>query len=1171
LNQMKKIYYKIFFIFAILSILYLFTILLVKHVSFNYWASKEIFEKGEVIFGSNFCQEEVSWENRIQYAKRTAKLIKDSLLTTDTSGRFVYNEGNSSLRYFEREKNENYSLGIYISDKKTPKDKINKILKNQYFFKNHFQNLFQFFLSSFFISKDNWMAVFPYRWAEEIEDGHDLRKNQFYFPGIPQNNPDKKPLFTDLYFDDIWGKWLVTLLIPVYVDGEFEGIVGHSLDIEAILASEKNKNFYNQGSLFLLNGLFDFRYHHNLELVFKRSDFELNEKFRFNGEVKEEKAKKIVEQLKDKFFDEKILKINQVKYFTYIRQIPGLGWYYVYVVKQDQFISNIDKGINSFILFCTIAFILILVFLLVFFKITLFSPVRLLVKNLSKFQSTDSEKIITGKSDYLGKLNNMFINIENIFGHLNSNIREIEESKEYIETLMKTVQVFIVVLNRRLKPIYLNDYALDKLNIKKEEISDLKIFDFVEKSFIKKLAKDFESANNILNKEMLLFLKDGTKIDVDVSASKLVNASNELIGYIAVVADITQRKKAEMNLKNQIAFSRQIFKTIPDIILILDNNLKIVFYNQKAQKIVGKPSTADQSISNFLSKTSLEIGFDQSLRNILYSGDFIKQINVLNPFRGESNYVDLIIEPLKTASGIIGCLILLRDVSEWRSLTEKIKNLQMFMEKLIDASPYAIISINEYDNISVWNKTAERLFKIRNENAMNKNLFDICPFFLSYKDLINEVKILNRTYFLGDQKMDFEGEPFVVLNLNFYPILSEGRNVVINVEDVSEIKKLEDSLLQAQKMESLGLLTSGIIHDFNNVLSGIIGYASLLDKQISEDSELKKYATNIMSSSERASGMIRQILDFSKKRLAKEEVLEINGIIEELLGFLKLNLKNVNVKKVLSKDRIFLRADRTKISQVIINLIINAKEALERSPEPKITVMSDEVTVKDKENLLDGRYAIVEISDNGPGIKKANLEKIFEPFFSTKSKTKSTGIGLATVREIILDYNGEIEVKSALNKGTSFIFYLPSVQEDIYDAVVETKEKLETKIEGSVLLIDDEKVVRDIGRDMLSSVGIKCLTAANGEEGVKLFKENKENISVVILDVEMPGMSGDKVAEVIKKIKPDVRVLFASGYTKDYLESKVFKGKINNFMPKPFFLNQLLFKLNEVIESDSTP
>jgi CheY-like chemotaxis protein len=303
--------------------------------------------------------------------------------------------------------------------------------------------------------------------------------------------------------------------------------------------------------------------------------------------------------------------------------------------------------------------------------------------------------------------------------------------------------------------------------------------------------------------------------------------------------------------------------------------------------------------------------------------------------------------------------------------------------------------------------------------------------------------------------------------------------------------------------------------------------------------------------------------------LAKEEVLEVNGIIEELLGFLKLNLKNVTVKKDLSKDRIFLRADRTKISQIIINLIINAKEALERTPSPKINVKSSEVHIKDQENLLDGHYARIEIADNGPGIKKDNLKKIFEPFFSTKSKSKSTGIGLATVREIILDYSGEIEVKSVINKGTSFIFYLPSVQEDVYETVAETKEKLETKIEGSILLVDDEKVVQDIGRDMLNSVGIKCLTAANGEEGLKLFKENKDNISVVILDVEMPGMSGDKVAEKMKKIKPEIKILFASGYAKDYLESKVFKGKIKNFMPKPFFLNQLLFKLNELIKSDS--
>jgi len=489
------------------------------------------------------------------------------------------------------------------------------------------------------------------------------------------------------------------------------------------------------------------------------------------------------------------------------------------------------------------------------------------------------------------------------------------------------------------------------------------------------------------------------------------------------------------------------------------------------------------------------------------------------------------------------------------------------MGRLIDASPYAVISVNKFDNIAIWNKEAEYLFNINSYRALDNNIFEVSPFFLSYKDVINEAKILRKSFFLSDQKMDFGNESTAVLNLNFYPVQSEDQHVVINIVDISKIRKLEDSLLQAQKMESLGVLTSGIIHDFNNILSGIIGYASLLNKKLTSNSEVSQYTSNIIDYSERASGMIQQILGFSKKRLSKKEVLDINEVIEGLLNFLKVNLKNIEIIREFSPEKVRLVADKTKFSQVIINLIINAKEALEESPKPEIIVKIDEVEVKDRENLLDGVYAKIVISDNGQGIKKENLEKIFEPFFSTKDKQKSTGLGLATVKDIIKDFHGSIEVDSELDKRTTFTILIPAVKEEVYDSPEEVKKKLETVMEGSVLLVDDEKVIREIGREMLDSMEIKCFTACEGQEALEIFKKNKGEISLVILDIEMPGLSGDQVAEKLKKIKPEIKILFSSGYTRDYLESKVFKGKIQHFIPKPFHLNQLAEKLDELIRA----
>jgi nitrogen-specific signal transduction histidine kinase/ActR/RegA family two-component response regulator len=507
----------------------------------------------------------------------------------------------------------------------------------------------------------------------------------------------------------------------------------------------------------------------------------------------------------------------------------------------------------------------------------------------------------------------------------------------------------------------------------------------------------------------------------------------------------------------------------------------------------------------------------------------------------------------------------MRDISEWRNLTERIKNLQEFMGRLIDASPYAVISVNEFDNIAIWNKAAETLFKINRYRTLDNNIFEVSPFFLGYKDIINEVRILNKTFFLSDQKMDFDPESTAVLNLNFYPVQSEGRHVVINIVDMSQIRRLEDSLLQAQKMESLGVLTSGIIHDFNNILSGIIGYASLLDKRLTDDGDVKKYTSNIIDYSEKASKMIRQILGFSKKRLSKKEVLDINEVIEGLLNFLKVNLKKIKITRKFSEKKVRLVADKTKFSQVIINLIINAMEALENCQQPEITVETHEVEIKNREDLMDGSYARIDVSDNGQGIKKENLKKIFEPFFSTKDTQKSTGLGLATVSDIIKDFHGSITVDSEEGKRTTFTILIPAVKEEVYESPEEVKKKLDTALDGSVLLIDDEEVIRAIGQEMLESLDINCFTASDGQEALDLLEKNRDRITLVILDIEMPGLSGDQVAVKIREINPEIKILFSSGYTRDYLETKVFKEKIKNFIPKPFHLNQLAEKLNKLM------
>jgi PAS domain S-box-containing protein len=815
--------------------------------------------------------------------------------------------------------------------------------------------------------------------------------------------------------------------------------------------------------------------------------------------------------------------------------------------------------------------LIFIVMLLAFLKITILNPLREINQSLLLFRQTGNCNIPVNRPRLSEEIGEIFANMDNVFTLLQKKTNETSEAKEFLEKLMQTAQAMVIKFDKKMHPVYMNDYGLKKFQIENQSIAELRISDFLEKKFIREIIRELKEKDHIAEKETTMVLKTGEKIDIELSLSMIRDLNNKIIGYLAVIADVSKRKKAEINLKNQIIFSQQIFQSIPEMIIIVDRKLRITFFNKRAHDVI--KSTADsvigQNLNLILSKIATESGFDELVRNVIEGNNSVHRINTVNPILEEENYVDLIVEPLKSGKIIIGGIILLRDISEWRGLTAQLRSLQGFMQKLINASPYAVISINSTNLITTWNLSAEKILGVPFATAFGENIYTLLPLFNKYKDIINEIMILKKTIYLNDEKIFIGEEDFIVANLTLYPVTAEQNGVVIHIEDVSALKKLESSLLQAQKMESLGLLTSHIVHDFNNLLSGIMGYASLLEKKISDDPKLKKYVSTIINSSERASTLIGQLLNFSRKKLAEKEIININDLIRESLDFLSMSLKTIHFDVQLYPSQILLQADKTKISQTLINLFINAKDAVETSPRPTITIKTSLVAVSNQKNLLDGRYAFIQIRDNGSGISRENLNKIFEPFFTTKGQGRGTGQGLAIVQEIIKDYNGRIEVESEIGRGCTFTILLPALEKESSQAIVEEEKKPAAALEGLVLLIDDEEVVREIGSDMLKTMGMKCLTAGNGTEGIDMFKQNSTQIKLVILDVEMPDISGEKVFHTLKGINPGVKILIASGYGKEYLETTIFKNKIDHFLPKPFNIEQLSYQISRLLGSNN--
>ena len=1035
----------------------------------------------------------------------------------------------------------------------------------------YFSSLSPLIVSAYFISKENWLVALPARKAMELQAGHDFSKDPLLTRNTPENNPERSMRFTRPRREESLGKWVISVTMPLDLEGGFQGVVGHDIALEPMLASLDSDPGLPGISRFIMDEDFRVILHRDLAQRFRRPDAAPGSGGEFSASVSDPLDQQVIALIaRERAFPaERLLRLSDGPALLLTARHPDSGWHAVQSMRLSAgFAAAGRKSAAALPLLVLLPLLAGLILLFLFLKATLLDPLARLDENLLPASAGSRRR--PRPTRVFPELGRLQADMGNVMARLQEQVTEGRETKASLETLLRTSPSMVVTLDARLRPTAINDHGRQRCQFSPEAVPALRAGDFFERNFRREVAAELKAGDQVSNKETTMTLKSGEKIDVNLSLSRMRDARGKVKGYLAVISDISKRRKAELDLKNQILFSRQIFQSIPEMIIIVDRRLRVTFINKRSRDLIpaGSAGIIGQNISSILAKNSLESGFDELVRSVLEGGGSVHRINTLNPVLEEENYVDLIVEPLKSGNLIIGGIIMLRDISEWRGLTAQLRSLQGFMQKLINASPYAVISFNEHGLITTWNSAAEKILGVSFAGAFGKNLYALLPLFEKYRDAINEVMILKKTVYLNDEQVFIGDEDFKVANFTFYPVTGEQSGVVIHMEDVSALKKLESSLIHAQKMESLGLLTSHIIHDFNNLLSGIMGYASLLEKKIADNPKVQKYVSTIITSSERASTLINQLLNFSRKKMAEKEILNVNDLIKEALDFLAMNLKSINLDIQLYQSQILLQADKTKISQILINLIVNARDALESVERPILRLRTDRVEISEQGDLLDGQYALIEISDNGGGISPENQKKIFEPFFTTKGQGRGTGLGLAIVREIIQDYNGRIELDSQVGQGTTFSILLPVFEQTLYQPPPHEEPEASAQLEGLVLLIDDEEVVREIGSDMLKTMGLRCLTAASGSEGIELFKKHGGEISLVILDIEMPGISGEKVFHILRELRPDVKILIASGYGKDYLESEVFKSKIGHFMPKPFKTEQLSYQVNKLLRGD---
>ena len=392
------------------------------------------------------------------------------------------------------------------------------------------------------------------------------------------------------------------------------------------------------------------------------------------------------------------------------------------------------------------------------------------------------------------------------------------------------------------------------------------------------------------------------------------------------------------------------------------------------------------------------------------------------------------------------------------------------------------------------------------------------------------------------------------------------------ITDITERKKLEGQLRQSQKMEAIGRIAGGIAHDFNNILTAIIGYASLLQMKMRKDDPLRRNAEQVITSAERAANLTQSLLAFSRKQISNPLPVNLNKIINRVESLLlRVIGEDIELKTMLSDKDLTVMADHVQTEQVLMNLATNARDAMPEGGLLTIetsTMEIDEEYVKVQGYGKLGRYALISVTDSGIGMDEKIKARIFEPFFTTKEIGKGTGLGLSIVYGIVKQHNGYINCYSEQGKGTTFRICLPIIKGEVKEI---KQAGISAQIGGTetVLVAEDEEEVRELTKVVLEEFGYSVIEAVNGDDAVKKFMENKDKVQLLLLDVKMPKMSGKEAYDRIRKIKPDIKTLFASGYPADYVYKKDMLGAGGDFVSKPISPTELLKKVREVLDKKS--
>ncbi len=662
---------------------------------------------------------------------------------------------------------------------------------------------------------------------------------------------------------------------------------------------------------------------------------------------------------------------------------------------------------------------------------------------------------------------------------------------------------------------------------------------------------------------------DGREIVVRLHASRIGETLREG-RIIAVYEDITQRRRSEKALRESERFNKELISSANEGIVVYDREFRFIVWNRFMEELTGLPAGEVLGMSAFdVFPHSRDQGVEALLERALDGATIASpDLTYYVPQSGKTGWISGTYAPYRDSRGeVVGVIAMVHDITERKLAEEALRKSEENFRAIFETAPDCIFIKDRALKYVLVNPSVEALFGKTSAEIVGLSDGELFGEAAERQTREMDYRVLDGEMVEVESSEIINGTAVTlhVVKVPMFDDAGEITGICGIARDITQTRQLEAQLLQAQKMEAIGTLAGGIAHDFNNLLMGIQGHISLMLMDTSSEHPHGAHLTGVEDMIRSGATLTRQLLGFARGGKYEVKPTDLNDLIRKSSDMFGRTKKEIKITRREQDGLWVVDADRGQIEQVLLNMYVNAWQAMPGGGEMTLSTQNmilDELFVK-PHKAKPGRYVKISITDTGIGMDEPTRQRVFEPFFTTKGRGRGTGRGLASADGLIRNPGGVITLYSERGHGTAFNLYLPvSASGAVVDAALERQVIRGTE---TILIVDDEDIVLNVGVEVLKTLGYQVLSARGGPEAIEIYRQKAGEIDMVILDMIMPEMGGGRVFDAMKGINPAVKVLLASGYSLNGQASNILSRGCGGFIQKPFSIIDLSKKIREIL------